>query len=555
MNTIKLDENFDVLYFAALQEQVDSDITDLLNESSNNEYYVQLIESLKILTEARHSTQGVDFVTGDFDNGGDDQDSDNDFGGVRNNNRNRNADNQNRFAARSGGNNRNRNQEVEDRMEKLGIRDIMDIYDKMNIRAHKGPSGSALPAYAPLPGVVSVEKIDQMKFPQNIIFFITQFLKWIKNNILNFIDKFSNIVRSLLGLQAGKSRFTEKDLKLNLEKAKKIESKYNVMGYVNTNAYMKDDRFSDSLNGTHSYAPNVKPVSLINVSDSDIRSFFNEGFNILDPYDEILTEAEFDKVETQVVRIDTSRDLFALKESLEYFFSLFDDAYGSNDERLFSVDDLELMLELFKNTLDSIKNPNTVLPIEVQGKLTFGGDAIDATRLRDNLLRTKINTDKLKEAYVVTNQQINNLSKIIMNKNMLGVSQLGAQYAFLSAATYELLLDMLNIIKERLKEASDMEKKLKKMKSSYESLVRVLEQKRSVLNGMNGMIYTTIIQRKVNDLYDGARYMSQTVQLRLNTLSLYISELNDTRAILTNLAAVPKANMNDIQKSMKKAGF
>ena len=36
--------------------------------------------------------------------------------------------------------------------------------------------------------------------------------------------------------------------------------------------------------------------------------------------------------------------------------------------------------------------------------------------------------------------------------------------------------------------------------------------------------------------------MTQVVQLRLNALSLYISEINDTRSIIKNMNAIGEAN-------------
>ena len=523
-NKFTLNEAFDVLYEEFLNEQLQEDITSLSEDLEENQN--QFMDSLDILSEAL-LLEVKDLKSGE--EGGEE-----------------------------GGKGKGKKDDDEDDVKGDKYENVykhaMDMYDQMSARAEKKFAGNisradeekGLGSYKPTAQFVQVEKIGDMKFPQNVIFFITQLIKWIKNNILNFIDKFSNIVRSLLGLRAGESRFSEKDLKLNLAKTKEIETKYYVDG---TEAYETKRSFSDFLNGTRGQQVSaVKPVSMFDVDYKDVKLF--EGINIftdggvLNEAGDINYDEDNKSRSVKVIRLDTSRDLFALKQSLEHFFELFDNAFGSNDEKLFSVEDLELMLQIFKNTLAAITNSTEATKaIEIRGQLSFSGDAINATKLKDNLLRTKINTDNLKQAYVVTNKQINALAQIIMNKNLIGATQMGVQYAFLSASTYEIMIELIGIIDTRLKEAKAMEGKLQKMKKSYENLVSVLDKRRAQLNAISGMTYTTILQRRVNELYDGARYMTQTIQLRLNTLALYISELNDTRAILKNLNAIPESAM------------
>ena len=101
---------------------------------------------------------------------------------------------------------------------------------------------------------------------------------------------------------------------------------------------------------------------------------------------------------------------------------------------------------------------------------------------------------------------------------------------------------MLEIVDTRLDEAKNIEKKLIKMKASYETLTKELEKKRSGLAAVKAFNITTIAQRQIENLYDASRYMTQVVQLRLNALSLYISEINDTRSIIKNMNAIGEAN-------------
>lgn len=291
-------------------------------------------------------------------------------------------------------------------------------------------------------------------------------------------------------------------------------------------------------------------MQIFDIDSSDISLL--EGIGNILPECDILDESVDDRGDSSdrtvhCLRLDTSKDLLALRQSLDHFFQLFDNAFGSNDEKLFSVDDLEIMLDLFHRTMDAVWNPSHDTALEIGGSVKFGSDAISAAKLRDNLLRTRINTDQLKQAYVVTNKQINTIAQIIMQKNMLGASQMGVQFAYLSASTYEIMIELLDVINVRLKEASAMEKKLQKMKKSYEKLTNELNRRRTALASVSGMTYTTVIQKRINELFDGSRFMTETVQLRLNTLALYISELNDTRAVLKNLAAVPASATRDIK--------
>lgn len=521
MEKFTLDEAFDILYTEALEEQLKEDIDDLLKEQ---EEQAQFIDSLRILNDA---------MLFEVLQNGTDNTEDNRQTNTQSNNRNNNDDHVS---------------------TKFG--DIMAFYDKMSAEIDRKAAQRAADtvnaadnSYKPAPLFTRVEKFSDMKFPQNIIFFITQLLKWIKNNILNFIDKFSNVVRSLLGLEAGKGRFSKEDLKLKFNKAKDIETKYLITG---SDAYKNITSFEDKLNKNFDNAEyaseirnNTKTIQLYDIPLNQARAL-TEDYNDINIFSN-LNEAQQET--SKVISIDTSKDLFALKQSLEHFYDLFDNAYGSNDEKLFGIEDLEVMIELFKQTYNSLFS-GKVKAIEVSGSLSFES-GIDANKLKENLLRTRINTDNLKKAYVVTNKQINNISQIIMSKHLLGAADMGVSFAFLSASTYQIMIDLLDTINVRLREAKQMEKKLAKMKTAYENLVKSLEQRRASINAVSGITMTTVLQRRINELYDGARYMTQTVQLRMSALSLYISELNDTRVVLRNLNTAPEDIFSKHKKFFK----
>lgn len=534
MEKFILDEAFELAYQEVLNVSIEEELRSLREDYEQETQ--NFIDSLNILTESPIPAEPhivYDKLSRFKDKDDDEEPEDDDDPEEDQNERNRRRSEPRQ--KKNGGNG-------------LSYKDILDLYDKMNERSaqkiekleddlNKLKKEKRInPSYSAQPQYVEMKELKNLPFPQNIVFFITQLITWIKRNILNFIDKFSNIVRSLLGLRVSEPKFNKDDLTLKMSAAKTIETKYGVITDGNTYNLKYDT--SDDLNRINGYKVlpryevNAKPAKIININPSDVK-LLTDDWKLLDS--PVINEAEQD---VRILTIDTSKDLYNLKLSLQHFFDLFDNAFGSNDEKLFSVDDLEIILELLKK---SVKTATDGMPtMEVSGALTT--NTIDANKIKDNLIRTKINTDNLKKAYVITNQQINAIAKIIMNKNIIGISQMGVQYAFLSSSSYKELSEMLEIVDIRLDEAKNIEKKLIKMKASYETLTKELEKKRSGLAAVKAFNITTIAQRQIENLYDASRYMTQVVQLRLNALSLYISEINDTRSIIKNMNAIGEAN-------------
>ena len=426
-----------------------------------------------------------------------------------------------------------------DAVDRIQAKATANAYDKLK-------KGEESPSYKATPQYLEVTNIRDLPFPKNIIAFVKNLIVWLKNNILNFIDKILNIIRALFGLQVSPSRFTPDDLKLKTVKAKEIETKY-MYKAGDEFTINKNNKLAIDLNKANGYNTldrqlvAAKPIQLLHISPNEISTVGLFDSALPEVKDVLFEDGANNAKEVSIISIDTSKDLYNLKLSLEHFFDLFDNAFGSNDEKLFSIEDLEAMLDLFKDATRELFHGGAS-PIDINGTLNYSNN-IDPNKIKDNLLRTKINCDNLKKAYQVTNNQINLIAKIIMNKNVLGVSQMGVQFAFLSSASYEMLSDLLEMIDGRIKEAKELEKKLLKMKKLFEKLVSELEKKRSVLSAVSSYAVTTIIQQKVERLYDGARYITQIVQLRLNALSLYLSEINDTRAIIQNLNAINETSL------------
>jgi hypothetical protein len=96
-----------------------------------------------------------------------------------------------------------------------------------------------------------------------------------------------------------------------------------------------------------------------------------------------------------------------------------------------------------------------------------------------------------------------------------------------------------------------MEKDLKKMKGIFDNIVITLNKMREPLMAFGQVTYTSVYQKRINDLFDGARYVSQTISLRLATLGLFIRQIKDI-----NEAIYTVNSMNERSKDMlKKAAF
>jgi hypothetical protein len=382
------------------------------------------------------------------------------------------------------------------------------------------------------------QKISELGFPQNIIEFIKRLLEWISHHVLDIIDKLSNIIRGMLGLSVGPSRFKPDDLKLNLDRARKIETFATVNG---TGDYKAPDTIQKVFNSARpiGYTPNTKgPFTTMNVPVQDVSRLFGES--TLPKELSYIQEApgDTDQHTVVVVSVDTSKDLIDLREYMNHFFELFDESFGSNGEQLFTTQDLDIMLHAFNDALRDLLHPENVRPAIIQGQISMDYNSIDPARIRDNMIRTKINTDNLKKAYTQTENQINLIAKIIGDKNIAGVTNMGAQYAYLNLASMNLLIELIHTTDERLKEAVQLQKQLEKMRHQYQQLVDRLNQYRTVSTSITKMSYTSVLQRQVNNLFEAARYAAATVEYRLSALSLYVTELNDIRAVLVNMNAI-----------------
>jgi hypothetical protein len=418
-----------------------------------------------------------------------------------------------------------------------------------NIADETRDSRSQISDYQPVVGHVKIEKISDMRFPENVIFFFQQLISWIVNIVKKFISFFTNAIQRFFNIPQAKEYDAE--VALNLQRAKKIESLALPL------SYKKDYDTKGNM---------PKAVSLVGFDPKDyekVRSLFSESVAINEAEGETDTNKYSadqkigggfkmeprESKQTIAIDINISKEMEGIQQLLQHFLDLFDNAYGSNRERLFGTEDLEMLLELFRKTIDQLTKGD-VPTTAISGKLT-SMELLDAGKLRDNMIRTKVNTDNLKRVYVQIEQGISNMLAVLSHKQLVALENLGSGYRFYSASTYIQMVRILEAIKPRIKDAEEMEKDLKKMKDIFDKIVIQLGKQRQALVGYGEITYTSIYQKRVNDLFEGARYVSQTITLRLATLGLFIRQIKDVRE-----AVYTVNSMNERSKEfLKKQAF
>lgn len=368
--------------------------------------------------------------------------------------------------------------------------------------------------YAPVQAFKIIETVRDMKFPKNIIFLIKQLIAWLKNVVIYWLNKMKNVVGSMLGFKVEDTGKKIKKLRDFLQKEKLQELQPQGMPNLDkkqevvVRAYRLDD------------ASNVDRILSENTDVKEIKDR-----------------------KTTVLSIDITRDLETLKQMMDHFLDIFDNAYGSNFEQLYGIDDLELMFDILKNTTEDIIKGASETYV-VHGELTDIA-AIDAEKSRENLIRTKYNLDQLRHAFSQTQSKIKDLANIVGHKQTLLAADLAGGYKFYSIATYNVMEQILEVLKGREKQAKQMEKDLSKMVDKYNEVVTLLQKLSIKYNAVSNIQYITIHQRRIANLLNSARYLTQTVTLRMTSLGLYVRELNDIKEVIENLNA-----MNSRSKSI-----
>jgi hypothetical protein len=390
--------------------------------------------------------------------------------------------------------------------------------------------------YQPVIGHARVEKISEMRFPENVIFFFQQLISWIVNLVKKFISFFTNALRRLFLIPEG-PKF-EESMELSLQRAKKIESI--AMPLSNKKDYTSKRNLPAAVSLVGFDTSDWEKVRNIILKEAGGEGEYKDPGSTLDMTQKGLKAETSQSGQIMAIDINVSKEMEGIHQLLQYFLDLFDNSYGSNREHLFGTDDLEMLLQLFKETIKEMSE-GSVSTTAISGKLT-SMQLLSASKLKDNLIRTKVNTDNLKRVYVEIEQNISNMLTVLSHKQLVASENLGVSYRFYSASTYVQMIKILNALKPRVKQAEEMEKDLKKMQAVFDKIVVQLGKQRQVLLGFGEVTYTSIYQKKIAELFDGARYVSQTISLRLATLGLFIRQLKDIREAIYNVNSINERN-------------
>lgn len=371
--------------------------------------------------------------------------------------------------------------------------------------------------YTPVQGVKFIETIKDMKFPKNIIFFIKQLWLWIKDVVVYWLGKIKNIFGYLVGIKPNNLKTEIKSLKERLQKEKFTELKPE--GWVNPSGKTSTVRV------------------LRTTSDKDV--------DILQENTDVKFKPDNRSI---VVSLDITRDLDSLEQLLDHFLDLFDNSYGSNNEKLYGIDDLELLLSIFDKTVRELEPGNkksSGTRLVVSGELTEIA-AIDTEKTYENLIRTKNNLDNLRKAFSETQSKIRDIARIVGHKQLLLASDLTGGYKFYSVESYSRMERILSVIEARMNSAVNMERDLKSIEGKYSKILDKLNKMAQQFNAVSGIQYITSYQRSIASLLKASKYMTQTVSIRLASLGMYIRELTEVYDLIDNLNA-----MNSRKDSIK----
>lgn len=383
--------------------------------------------------------------------------------------------------------------------------DVNDIF-KTLIDLKNGSKASYEPAAS-----YTYQKISDMKFPDNIFFFIGQFIRWIKNVVVYFIKKFKNVIKRLVGIRP--EELDPRMLELDLRRAKKVEQ---FSGAIDLGSGLRNSDI------TKAWRVDPKDIQVL-----------EEGEDIT-----LKDVLGIKKDKSIFVTFDLSRDLLNLKELVTHFFDLYDNAIGSNNENLFAADDLKVILKLFEDSLKNIQHGD--LNVYSIGSNSFEVNTIDKNRVYDNLVTTNTNINRLKEAYMSTSAKIQDITKIISTKELTMISDLGVSRNILGSSTIMAIKNIMDALNARFKQAAAAEKTLNKIAVNYEDLVKKLQKVQQIATSVSTIQYDSIYSKKMAELLNAATWMSKIVSLRLAGLGLYIKELNDVRQALVIVRNIGK---------------
>ena len=418
--------------------------------------------------------------------------------------------------------------DVEQLSKQVGT--LKDIFGAL---ASFAPKKAEFPEYAqtgPAPDMTLKPRAGD-----NIRMFLTSIITWIKNIVIRIIEFIKKTFARITGL--GYTAPTEKAT-LNLNDILKKERQ----------AFAMEKSFNSFGGLGYVNLADAKNRQMLNVADDKFKDIVFDKINVTES---TILEDDATKVETKTIKtiyLDPSKDLFALREALNHFFKLFDESIGSNGERLFETTDIELLFKNFEAVRNALENGDTSAYADVGGRLSKL-NIVSPDRIRDNLIRTKVNTDNLSKAYEETQKIITNVLQIIAQKNYQGSVLFPDTYRLLSSATYKQMGEIVKVLNNRLDDAKVLDKNLSKAQDKFTRLTKELESLRAQYMQLGSNYYApSILQKEISDLFIAAKYVTQTIMLRFATLSLYMKVLSDTKEAMVNLNLINGIDINEKRK-------
>lgn len=415
--------------------------------------------------------------------------------------------------------------------------------------------------YEPLK-VNQMVKASDLSFPNNIKFILEQILDWLKRVVKFLISKALVLFYRITGNSIGAANQQLKADQGSYGKLSDLKPQFTQAIKALSTGILKPYQLGTERVGVKGIDQNNQPVykyeNRANTKNSDPVQLkvidatdWNGNRSFLMPLTEEarlvasrpLNEAllmEDGNNQIKVIELDTSKDLYALQQTVTHFFNLFDQSFGSNGEYLFDSEDLKLVLTTIKKTFDAIKDGN-MNPISLANVNSVKSDKVYA-----NLLRTKTNVDNLDKAYYETYAQIDKIMKLVTNKQLYSLSQFGVQYACLSEYTYKAMNSLVDMVDKKTKEAEKLQKSLIEMQKKFDELTVELEKYRTAIYGYGEVTVQTIYQKKFNDLFLSSKYLTQITTLRLTVLTKYIQELQDIKNIVFALSDISRAGRKEI---------
>lgn len=413
----------------------------------------------------------------------------------------------------------------EDTMDLASLKDqvgaLKDIFSAVNDMTPKKTE-----YIGPVPDMTMKPKVSD-----NIRMFLTSIITWIKNILVRLLEFIKKNFASLFGLGY---KAPEEKASLDISEIMKKERE----AYAIERSYSS---FAPGVKGNpigHIDLTNAKNRHVLNISDDEFKNIVFDQINVSES--EKLLEAETETPHVPTIYLDPSRDLFALREALNHFFKLFDESIGSNGEKLFETADIEILFNNFAAVKKQLEFGDTSAYADLGGKLSRL-DIVSPDRLRDNLIRTKINIDNLMKAYEDTNNIISNILQGIAAKNYQGAVLYPSTYKLLSSATYKQMVEILKVVNKRIATAKVLNKNLTKYQTKFTQLTQELEQLRGQYMQLGSNYYApSILQKEISNLFLAAKYVTQTIMLRFTALSLYTKVLEETKGAMRNLNLLNK---------------